>query len=186
VSLTADAVVDDPLAFAEIHLTFRNPDNASQAPEGLLPAGTDQVVKERDRQAVELAVRALGDRLVDDAQVWILLQPPRDGVAERFPIPRLGRREDLHPAQHGVTLVQVTCPARDTGSIGVAFDKHSGKPTIGRGTRDRGLDPALRYSSVSRCVATPPGRRGDLGDLARGSGKVAAMAKAKLKSAGYA
>jgi tetratricopeptide (TPR) repeat protein len=27
VSLTADAVVDDPLAFTELHLTFRNPDN---------------------------------------------------------------------------------------------------------------------------------------------------------------
>ena len=53
--------------------------------------------------------------------------------------------------------------------------------------RDRGLDPALRYQvGFALCERRHPAGEEILGDLARGGrSKIAGMAKAKLKSAGY-
>ncbi len=53
--------------------------------------------------------------------------------------------------------------------------------------RDRGLDPALRYQvGFALCERRHPAGEEILGDLARGGrSKIAGMAKAKLKSAGF-
>jgi hypothetical protein len=40
------------------------------------------IVEERDRETVELVVRALGDYLVDDFHLGIVAQPPRQDFAE--------------------------------------------------------------------------------------------------------
>src|SRR5205807_6156527 len=59
-------------------------------------------VEERDRQAVELLVGALGDDLVDDLQLLVVAQPAGDVVAHRFAVARQRGGEDLHAGElHG-------------------------------------------------------------------------------------
>src|SRR5436190_14863952 len=59
-------------------------------------------VEKRDRQAVELLVGALGDDLVDDLQLWIVVQPAGDVVAHGFAVARQRGGEDLHAGEDGI------------------------------------------------------------------------------------
>src|SRR5689334_18075752 len=54
------------------------------------------LVEQRDREAVELGVRALRDDLVDDFVVGVTADPVCDQLAEQLTLFRLRRREHLH------------------------------------------------------------------------------------------
>src|SRR5205814_5414079 len=66
-------------------------------------------VEERDRQAVELLVGALGDDLVDDLQLLVLVQPAGDVVAHRLAVARERGGEDLHAGEDGNAHRRTSC-----------------------------------------------------------------------------
>lgn len=145
-------------------------------------AGADLLVplaREIDREATAAGLRALALKLQkrkDGAGALALLRliaqaadaSAEDGYALASAELRVGRRDEA---------LGIAQQLLDRGfDLGAAF------------RRDRGLDPALRYQiGFALCERRHPAGEEILGDLAGGGrGKVAAMARAKLKSAGYA
>src|SRR5437762_14151922 len=66
---------------------------AGQAPAS--SSGLVVLVEQRNREAVELGVRALRDDLVDDFVVRVTADPVSDQLAEQLTLFRLRRREHL-------------------------------------------------------------------------------------------
>src|SRR6185312_11916432 len=77
--------------------SIRNAWNTGSSARG--QASALRLVEERDGQAVELRIGALGDDLVDDVVVGVRPDPVRDDLAQELALLRLRRREDLH-ARH--------------------------------------------------------------------------------------
>src|SRR5450432_3589683 len=66
-----------------------------------LPRG--DLVEDRDRQTVELTVRALGDDLVEDLRARIVPDPAGQDFPELLTVFGLRRGEDLGPHDHSVS-----------------------------------------------------------------------------------
>src|SRR5215471_4724469 len=62
-----------------------------------------QLVENRNREAVELAVRALGHDLVDDLRARVVADPPRENLSQLLSVFGLRRGEDLGPHDHSVS-----------------------------------------------------------------------------------
>src|SRR5687767_1208350 len=69
------------------------------------PRRSGRVVEERDAEAVELAVGALGHDLVENAHLRVVAQPAGQYLAQLVTILRLRRGEHLGP-HHGLPPLQ--------------------------------------------------------------------------------
>src|SRR5947209_4202696 len=58
-------------------------------------------VEQRDGQAMELLVRALGDDLVHDLEQRVVGEPAGDGLAHLLAVARQGGGKDLHSGEDG-------------------------------------------------------------------------------------
>lgn len=145
-----------------------------QPPEALLP-----LAREIDRDAVGEGLRALAARL----------QKRKDGDAALAVLRLIGRATDAAPDDgYALASAELRAGRRDEALGIVQQLVERGFDVAGALRRDRQVSPEQRYQiGFTLIERRQPAGEEILGDLAgAGRNKIAKMAKAKLKSAGYA